>query len=201
MVKKTAKGTSSESEIVAKLHGTANIYADQSIDFHPDKESDRQLYTATYADTRNGSIKKSDKSIVMRVVTDANPKDLKAELLHKTLELISKVPDDGSGKLDIPDFTEHVGDTQHSKVFLKKDSIMIITDIRFDESNPKIADILAHATPEQMKYIKQYLDPDAIYQAEVATVCLLLRDCKTVHDKDLKTIHSKTRRSNKNARD
>ncbi len=197
MLVETISTPGNESQIVAKLRGTAIIYEDQSMEFRPDKESDRVLYNTTYANSKNGSIKRSDKSVVMRVVTDANPTDLKAELFRKTLELITKVPDEDSGKLDIPDYTEHVGDTQHSKVFLQKEGVLIQTKIRFDEENPKIAGLLAHASLEQKKYLKLYIDPEAIYQAEVAAVCLLLSDCKTKHVNDVKVQNAKPRKSTK----
>ena len=149
-----AKAELPGNDIIAKLRGTAVVYADQSFDFHPDKESDKPLYNNILAECKFGSIKASDKSAVMRIVTDAKPTDLRAELMHKAMELISKVPDENADKLIEPDFTQFVGETLHSKVFLHKEGILIQSVYSFDEPNPKVADLVKQASPEQLKYIK-----------------------------------------------
>lgn len=195
MVKETEQTTGNS--IIAKQRGTAVIYADQSFDFRPDKESDKPLYNNILAESKFGSIKASDKSAVLRVVTDAKPIDLRAELMHKASELIAKLHDEGAGKLVTPDFTQFVGETLHSKVFLHKEGILIQSVYSFDEPNPKVADLVKQASPEQLKYIKQTLEPEAIYQAEVAAVCLLLADCKAQHERDAKMLNVKPRKSRK----
>ena len=195
MAKET--GQTPGNDIIAKLRGTAVVYADQSFDFRPDKESDKPLYNNILAECKFGSIKASDKSAVMRIVTDVKPTDLRAELMHKAMELISKVPDENADKLIVPDFTQFVGETLHSKVFLHKEGILIQSVYSFDEPNPKVADLVKQASPEQLKYIKQTLEPEAIYQAEVAAVCLLLADCKAQHERQEKMLNVKPRKSRK----
>ena len=184
-------------DIIAKLRGTATVFADQSFDFRPDKESDKPLYNNILAECKFGSIKASDKSAVMRVVTDAKPTDLRAEMMHKATELIAKLPDEGAGKLVTPDFTQFVGETLHSKVFLQKDGILIQSVIPFDEPNPKVADLVKQASPEQLKFIRTTLEPEAIYRAEVAAVCLLLADCKAQHERQEKVLNVKPRKKSK----
>ena len=191
------KPLSNEAEIVARVRGTATIYTNQSIDFRADGESEKSLYNATFAQTKSGAIKQSAKSAVMRVVTDAKSESLKADLMRKSLELIGKLPDDASEALVLPDYRELVGETNHGKVFLSKDQILVQIAMRFDEVNPKVADLLDHASPEQMTYIKQYLDPTAIFQAEVAAICLLLANCQAQHERDSKLLNSKQKRKKK----
>ena len=184
-------------EIVARVRGTATIHADQSFDFRPDGESEKSLYNATFAQTKSGAIKQSAKSAVMRVVTDAKSESLKADLMRKSLELIGKLPDDASEALVLPDFQELVGETNHGKVFLSKEEVLVQIVLRFDEVNPKVADLLSHATAEQMRYIRQYLDPTAVFQSEVAALCLLLANCEALHEKDVKLTSKQTKRRRK----
>ena len=191
------KPLSNEAEIVARVRGTATLYANQTIEFHPDGESEKSLYNATSAQTKSGAIKQSAKSAVMRVVTDAKSESLKADLMRKSLELIGKLPDDASEALVLPDYRELVGETNHGKVFLSKDEVLVQIVLRFDEVNPKVADLLDHATPEQLTYIKQYLDPTAIFQAEAGTICLLLANCQAQHERDVKLMNPKPRKSKK----
>ena len=188
---------SNEAEIVARVRGTATLYANQTIEFHPDGESEKSLYNATSAQTKSGAIKQSAKSAVMRVVTDAKSESLKADLMRKSLELIGKLPDDASEALVMPDYRELVGETNHGKVFLSKDQILVQIALRFDEPNPKVADLLAHASAEQLKFIKQYLDPTATFLAEVAALCLLLANCQAQHERDVKLMNPKPRKSKK----
>lgn len=192
MAKET--GQTPGNDIIAKLRGTAVVYADQSFDFRPDKESDKPLYNNILAECKFGSIKASDKSAVMRIVTDAKPTDLRAELMHKAMELISKLPDENADKLIMPDFSHLIGETEHSKVFLQKDCVLVQTAIRFDEVNRKIVEMLVNASHEQLKYLRQYTDPQRIYQGEVAAVCLLLADCKAQHERQEKVLNVKPRK-------
>lgn len=189
--------TTPGNDIIAKLRGTAVVYADQSFDFRPDKESDRPLYNDILAESKSGSVKVTAKSAVLRVVTDAKPTDLRAELMYKATELIAKLPDEGAGKLVTPDFTQFVGETLHSKVFLQKEGILIQSVIPFDEPNPKVADLVKQASPEQLKFIRTTLEPEAIYRAEVVAVCLLLADCKVQHERQEKVLNVKPRKKSK----
>ncbi len=197
MTEQEKKAQGNGPEIVAKLRGVATIYADKSLDFRPDGEVEKPLYNETLATTKFGTLKQTDKSLIMRVGIDAKAENCKITLLRKVMELLAKVPGDQSDAPAMPDFTELVGETLHSKVFLQKEEVLIQTAIRFDEPNPKIADLLAHASAEQLKYIKQYLDLSTVYQSEVAALCLLLANCQAQHEKDVKLLNSKPRKSKK----
>ena len=193
MTKKASFGN----DIIAKLRGTAVVYADRSFDFRPDKESDKPLYNDILAESKSGSVKLTDKSAVLRLVADAKSPELRTELMRKSLELIGKLPDEASEALVLPDYRELVGETNHGKVFLSKDQILVQIALRFDEPNPKIAELLDHASPEQMAYIKQHIDPTAIFQAEVAAICLLLANCQDQHERDSKLLNFKQKRKEK----
>ena len=118
------KPLSNEANIVARVRGTTTLYADQSIEFHPDGEVEKPLYNETLATTKFGSLKQTKKRAVMRVLIDANSKSLKTDFLRKSLELIAKLPDDASEALVMPDFQELVGETNHAKVFLSKEELL-----------------------------------------------------------------------------
>ena len=182
-------------EIIAKPRGTATIYADQSFEFRADNVSDKPLYNDILVETKSGSVKLTDKSAVMRVVTDAKSPELRAELMHKAVELISKVPDDSADKLIMPDFCHLIGETEHSKVFLQKECVVVQTVIRFDEVDRKIVELLVNASHDQLKYLRQYTDPQRIYQGEVAAVCLLISNAKEKHEREEKVLNSKPRKS------
>lgn len=191
------KPLSNEANIVARVRGTTTLYADQSIEFHPDGEVEKPLYNETLATTKFGSLKQTKKRAVMRVLIDANSKSLKTDFLRKSLELIAKLPDDASEALVMPDFQELVGETNHAKVFLSKEEVLVQIVLRFDEVNPKVADLLSHASAEQLKYIKQFLDPTTVFQSEVAAICMLLSNCQAQHERDIKLMNPKPRKSKK----
>ena len=79
------KPLSNEANIVARVRGTTTLYADQSIEFHPDGEVEKPLYNETLATTKFGSLKQTKKRAVMRVLIDANSKSLKTDFLRKSL--------------------------------------------------------------------------------------------------------------------
>jgi len=173
--KKQKPTTTSLAEVVAMVRGKALIYADNSWEFHPNKESGEPLYTGTVAETKAGSVKNSGKSLVARVMISSDSTDPKAELLKKMEELVNKIPSEGRDPVEVAEKTEFVGSSSHAKVFLQKNNALVQVVVPFDEENPTLANILKYATPQQLKSINRYQEPEVILQQEYADIVILVR--------------------------
>lgn len=161
-----------------RIKGTIYQYADDSLQFLPACTSGEVLYNATLAKTHSGSIKQTDKSIVMRIIVDGNPTDLRAALLSKTAELICQLPNTTGDPLLLPDVIELIGETPHSKIYLRNGKALVISEMAFDEPNPKIAGFAGRASPEQLKLLKPFIEPEDAYLMEVSKVTQLIHAAK-----------------------
>lgn len=180
-------------EVVKKQQGTMFTLQDDSCFFCPRGDSGEPLYKDSLKKTRHGEVKQSDKSIVLRASVPTTSVDAPAELMMHAAELIAPLTANKESvyqtlaKMDCL-----VGQTPHSRVFLHEGRAVVITEIGFDEPNLQVADIARVATPEQLKYIQQWLDPACVYQQEVAEVCALLRKARDRKESNIKILTTKT---------
>lgn len=187
-----------DANIVAKVKGELTIRNDQSMNFKPiHPGTGEPLYKEVLAKSKNGCVKLSEKSAVMTIVIDANSQDLPATLMNKAFELLRPLADANSSAIQLPDVVQCLGKTPHSVVYLHNDSAIIMSKIPFDEPNPKVADLVKQASPDQLKFIRTTLEPEAIFRAEFAAVCLLLADCKAQHERQEKVLNVKPRKKSK----
>lgn len=189
------KNQSSETH---RVKGSMIYYDDDSLAFLPACASGATLYNNTLVESRSGSIKQSDKSFVMRVLVEGNPNDLRATLLNKTAELLCQLPNTVGDPMQLPDTVELVGQTPHSRVYLSEGKAIVVSQMSFDEPNPKLAGIIEHATPEQRKLLNPNLEPDDAFLMEVAQVCQLLQTSKAKHVERQKLISKSSKTSKKN---
>ncbi len=188
-----------DEKTVVKVKGEMTIFEDHSVDFKPTHPGTGEpLYKEVLAKSKYGSIKRSEKSAVMTVVVDGQSQDLPSTLLNKATELVKPMADVNRTALELPDIVQHIGKTPHSNVYLHNGTAIVITKIGFEEPNPKVADLVKHASEEQLKFIRQYLDPESVYQMETADVCALLRQSKQRHADAIKSVTPKKTRKKKN---
>ena len=179
MEKIKSPSTPTQAEVVAVVRGKGQYMSDSSFIFQPMAEPGEPLYTETVVTARQGDIKRTDKSFVLRVRTDARAADPRADMMHQATDLIRRMP--GAEPLPVPDGAELVGRTPHASVFLSGGKAVLQCVVPFDEADPRLKNIIAHATPEQMKYIHPHLEPEVILQQEVAELCRLLHQAKERH--------------------
>lgn len=178
-VKKTRAKRKTTPKVEKKIKGTITHWSDGTLDFKPNAEAGEALYNDTKSETKHGTVKASDKSLVMRVSAQLSSADPVAELRRNTAELLDKIAaPDAATEVSLMPENEYIGKAGHSDVYLCKDGVTVVTRIGLNEPNPKVAQIVAHATPEQLRYIQQYIEPDAVFQSEMAQVCIMVREAK-----------------------
>lgn len=183
-------------EVVRKQAGTMYLLQDESFRFQPSVPSGETLYNSTLVENKNGAVKVSDKSVVMRIAVKADCADIPSELVMRAAELVAPLSDKNRQALQIPaELVHRIGQTPHTQVFVREGKAVLLTEIGFDEPNPKVADIVKNATPEQLKYIKQWMDPETIFQQEVAEVCSLLGMARATREVTNKVLNQKTART------
>lgn len=164
--------------VVADLKGRGIFYEDESFEFKPSIPSGEPLYTDEVSRTSAGYIKQSEKSLVMRVQVKKTTQDAASELMARASELTRKIATDIEKEMKLPEMATLIGETPHARVFLNENNAVVQMKLPFDEINPKVADIIEMATPEQLSYIKQYLEPESILQNEFYALCALIRKSK-----------------------
>lgn len=188
-------------QVVKRVKGEMSFYDDDSASFSSKPAtSGEPLYNEELASNKDGAVVASDKSVVMRVKINKNDcADVGSELLTKAYGLLKPLFASNIAAVTLPaDLVRRVGASPHTQVFLRGQMAVLITEIAFDEPDPKVAAFASRASPEQLKYIKQYLDPDTIFQREVAEVSALLRKAKTQLASIKKAVKPKKQRSNTN---
>lgn len=165
--------------VVAEMNGRGIFYEDDSFEFKPRIPSGVPLYLPDEVSRTNaGYIKESEKSLVMRVQVKKTTKDAASELMAQTYKLTRKIATDIEKEMKLPEMATLIGETPHARVFLNENNAVVQMKLPFDEINPKVADIIEMATPEQLSYIKQYLEPESILQNEFYALCALIRKSK-----------------------